>query len=382
MGVRVLPARSVKEAGVVMGAIGCRISLLCALGLLVSCSGGSDDGAGRSGGASGTGDTAGGDGFGNSNNIGGPGGGIAGTSGAVGDLGSGTGTVIEGCGGMAYEAEAKQLDIYTLYDDSGSMIPWWVSVADAFVQFMSDPRSEGIAVGLKFFGSECGPAFYSTPDVPIAPVATNAAVISQTLMARAPFSGTATTPALEGGLMGAQAHAMANPESKVVIMLVTDGQPSNCNSTLDSASAAAMNGFANMGIPTYVLGLGDIAGLNAMAVAGGTGAALSADPNNVNALVEKMNEIRGQALPCDYALPDGTEDPGLVNVQFSVGDNPTTVPGVADATACDPTAGGWYYDDPTAPTRILACDQTCGKFKAALDGQVNVVLGCPTMGPS
>jgi len=362
-----------------------RMVLVCGLALCVACSSSDDDGSGgRGNGTSGGGDGDGGGstggGFSNPNDLGSTGGGVAGTPGSGGDTGGGD-AIIDGCGGTQHKAKAKQLDIYTLYDDSGSMIPWWISVADAFVQFLSDPRSDGIAVGLKFFGNECAPAFYSTPDVAIAPVATNAAVISQTLMARAPFSGTATTPALEGGLMGAQAHAQANPESKVIIMLVTDGQPSNCNSTVESASAVAMNGFDNMGIPTYVLGLGDIAGLNAMAVAGGTGAALSADPNDVNALVEKMNEIRGQALPCDYALPDDTEDTALVNVQFTTGADTTTVPGVSDATACDPAAGGWYYDNPATPTRILACDQTCGQFKAALDGQVNVVLGCPTIAP-
>jgi hypothetical protein len=69
-------------------------------------------------------------------------------------------------------------------------------------------------------------------------------------------------------------------------------------------------------------------------------------------------------------------------LQFTVGNNVRTVPGVKDAGACDPASGGWYYDNEDAPTRILACDQTCSDFKAALEGQVNVVLGCPTVGPS
>lgn len=354
---------------------------LGALGLVAVGCGGDAESSSR-----GTGAGSGGVGqFGNAGDNLGPGGGAipGGGTGAVPAGGSGgvnTDGFIGACGGDAYQAEARPLHIYTLYDDSGSMSPWWFQVGDAFIQFVNDPRSAGISVGLKFFGSDCNPAYYAQPEVPIGEVTQNAATIAQTLQARAPFEGTATTPALQGGLMAAQAHAQANPDAKVVMLLVTDGAPDDCGSSLDTASAAAMDAL-NQGIPTYVLGLGDINGLNALAVAGGTGAALSADPTNVDAVVQKMNEIRGQALPCDYAVPADADDLSLVNLQFLTGGNSSTVPGVSDVAACDPAQGGWYYDNPAAPTRIIACDQTCGQFKAAADGQVNVVLGCPTISP-
>ena len=30
-----------------------------------------------------------------------------------------------------------------------------------------------------------------------------------------------------------------------------------------------------------------------------------------------------------------------------------------DSTECDDVHGGWYYDDPDHPTRVVACDSSC-----------------------
>ena len=56
----------------------------------------------------------------------------------------------------------------------------------------------------------------------------------------------------------------------------------------------------------------------------------------------------------------------------------STIPYVGDVGKCDPTQGGWYYDNIDAPTQLIACDFTCVQFKTG--GSVSVVLGCPQQG--
>ena len=284
----------------------------------------------------------------------------------------------DACAKDTYEAEQRPLTIYTLFDDSGSMWPWWIPVTQAFIDFSYDPSSEGINVGVKFFGSECSADFYSNPDIPIGALTSHGMAIEANLGVHIPISGTATTPALQGGLLAAQQRSSMFPDEKVVILLVTDGLPSDCGSDLTNATAAAQ-AAADAGFPVYVLGLGDINGLNSLAQAGGTGQALSADPTMVDLVVAAMNEIRGLALPCDYAIPAGGENmKGYINLVYDDGaGNTGTILNVPDASSCDPTTGGWYFDQ--AGTRIVACDQSCTSFKSSGSAfEVSVVLGCPT----
>ncbi len=44
-------------------------------------------------------------------------------------------------------------------------------------------------------------------------------------------------------------------------------------------------------------------------------------------------------------------------------------------------AGGWYYDNPGMPTKITLCPQTCEPLRMAAGSTVQVLYGCPTMGP-
>jgi len=55
------------------------------------------------------------------------------------------------------------------------------------------------------------------------------------------------------------------------------------------------------------------------------------------------------------------------------------VPRISDFSACSRNPnGGWYYDNPAAPTQILVCPCTCSRFEA---GRVDVALGCkPSVG--
>ena len=97
------------------------------------------------------------------------------------------------------------------------------------------------------------------------------------------------------------------------------------------------------------------------------------------ALSEAVSQ--GAALPCSYDIPDPGAgqrfDFGQVNVVYTPpGGAPVTIPNVGDAAGCG-AAGGWYYDDPAAPTRIEVCGATCDNL--AGDGRVDVEYGCATI---
>jgi hypothetical protein len=237
-------------------------------------------------------------------------------------------------------------------------------------------------MGLQLFGPDapCDPAMYATPRVPIAPLPGNLPAL-QAALPPLPVESTPTLPALQGAIMYAQQWAASHPESKVVVWLITDGIPSGCLATVDNVAQAAAEGLSS-GIPTYVIGIGDLQALDAIALSGGTDKATIIDPANMasaQGLLDAMNALRQSALPCDYAIP--TPDSGqqvdttLVNLYFTPdGGQETVIPNVAGPEACDPVQGGWYYND--SDTRIIACDSICEMFKTTA-GQVNVILGCP-----
>ena len=50
---------------------------------------------------------------------------------------------------------------------------------------------------------------------------------------------------------------------------------------------------------------------------------------------------------------------------------------VADLLACGATTGGFYYDDPENPTRIILCPASCEAVtNGTVDARLDVVLGC------
>jgi len=312
------------------------------------------------------------------NPIGGAGTAGMGVSGAGGSAGTIGGNV---CDADVYTGERKRLDIYMMIDDSGSMIPWWPATIEAISMFWMDPGSAGIGIGEQFFGSNCDPAYYATPRVGIAPLPNNLGALEMGFPI-APFEGTATLPAMEGAIQHARQWTMTNPDAKTVVLLVTDGLPDDCNSTVENVSAVIAEGFnGSPSIQTFVIGLGDLGALNMFAQAGGTNQAIVIEPGAAPALVEALNAIRTAALPCDFALPDGgttTVSLDRVNLQYKdLAGAEMTIPNVPDPAACEGVPGGWFYDDSSGATRLVACPQSCDQLNTG--GEVQVVLGCPTV---
>jgi len=129
---------------------------------------------------------------------------------------AGSGGQSEVCGREQYHAEQAPLTIYTLFDDSISMLLWWGPVTDAFTRFVRDPRSAGISIGLKFFGTDCEPATYSKPDVAIGSLPQNADAIASLLAAHVPLAQTPTRQVMQGATMALSSYATTHPREKTV----------------------------------------------------------------------------------------------------------------------------------------------------------------------
>ena len=98
----------------------------------------------------------------------------------------------------------------------------------------------------------CNSATYATPAVPMTALS-NAPAFSQALDDASPGGGTPTKPALEGAIAYAKkVQTTLSAGEKVAIVLATDGEPNDCNSTPENVAAAAATVAAT--IPTYVIG--------------------------------------------------------------------------------------------------------------------------------
>jgi hypothetical protein len=399
------------------------VGLLGAAALLPSwaaaCSDSGDDGSSA---ASSTGTLAGsgGAGTGGDSSSGNQGGDVfSGNGGTGGDVGSGG-----ACAAEEFVPDLIPLDIYLVFDQSGSMnqaadgtSTRWEAVTNAVKAFVQSAPAD-TSVGVQYFplfqsavtscttdadcpgicfmseGAghcfpeppyECSAAAYAVPDVGIAPLPGNESALVASLDAHYPFGGTPTAPALEGGIAYASAWAEANPTHKTVVVLATDGYPTDCAPTdIPSIAAIASAGAAaTPAISTFVIGVGDgLDNLNAIAVAGGSEAAFVVTDANAGADFAAALEAIRKSLACEFIIPtptSGEPDYDKVNVQYTPGGGMAAIVGkVADLAACT-DEGGWYYDDPQNPQVIHLCPDTCSVAKADPNGKVDVLLGCKTI---
>ena len=376
-------------------------SVWLALGLLSACSG--SDGSDASDGAGGTplNLSQGGNGNGNGN------GGNYGNGGSLGGFASGSGcddTSSETCAGLNFEVESIPLDIYVMFDQSGSMLndvgglTRLQAVQLAVATFLRDQNSAGIGVGIGYFGFQpighvsCDANVYEKADVPVS--RDHEAVIAS-LDKRMPTGETPTAAALEGACTYAEGYKAQNPNHAVVILLVTDGKPEapvscaggGCCPTLEDATARAHACLTGAGqIPTYVLGVGpNLDNLHAIAQAGGTKTAyLVGDKDVTNNVLAALNSIRRAAqIPCQFEIPmssGGTVDLAKVNVLYAQGGcNFKPLYHVSSAAACD-ADGGWFFDNPNSPSFIKLCSNSC-ELVGNTGSALKVSVGCATVEP-
>lgn len=93
--------------------------------------------------------------------------------------------------------------------------------------------------------------------------------------------------------------------------------------------------------------------------------------------------VQSSQLSCDYDIPPPPQgqmlDPSKVNVNYTPSGQPVTpILYVASPGDCG-NKGGWYYDNPGAPTKIIMCPTTCNVLKGDSTGKVDVLFGCETV---
>jgi hypothetical protein len=250
--------------------------------------------------------------------------------------------------------------------------------------------------------SDCTNAAYAAPAAEIAVLPAAADNLRVTIEGHEPSGDTPTAPALAGAIDHAKEWATTHPDHKVVVLLATDGMPTECiadevndPSGITGVVEAATAGVeGSPSVPTFVIGVfasTDVdarPNLDAIASAGGTDAAFLVDTSqNVEAgFLAALDAVRGTRLACEFAIPapaaGKTLDYQQVNVRFTDAGTQQTLFYWASVDDCDPATGGWYYDvDPAAgtPTSIIACPASCSAFQAATNGSVEIQLGCTTV---
>jgi len=243
-----------------------------------------------------------------------------------------------------------------------------------------------------------------------------------------PSGGTPTLPALQGTLDYAASLRTKYPESKTVVVLLTDGEPGfgfNYNGTVrhivscddlppkgctgtacgcaeddscysDDKAAAEVEAIklviANAPENSvYVAGVGDISEetLEAWATASGNAAINLLDMTGEEAamtLRARLEAIRESSISCDFDIPvpsDGSSvDADKTNVNYKNGSQvTTTLYRSKDGTAgtCGNATNAWYFDNPNAPKKISLCAKTCEALQSDPKGEIQVAFGCKTV---
>jgi hypothetical protein len=277
------------------------------------------------------------------------------------------------------------VDLVFMFDKSGSMADSskWTSCESGLTSFFGDPKSAGLSASLQFFplANECSANAYAAPAVSMRSLP-DATTFKNVMQSNGPGGGTPTVPALKGAVAYAQSVQSANPGDKVAIVLVTDGEPNDCLSTVPGVANVAA-GVATT-IPTFVIGIGNTANLDTIAKAGGTQQATIVSTNSPQQTEQDfqtaLNAIRGLTLACEYKLPPPpqgqTFDPAKVNVVYTpTNGGPQTL--TYNQTCTGGT--GWHYDDPQNPQKIELCGDTCSSVQMA-SGKIDIVFGCATNG--
>ncbi len=336
----------------------------------------------------------------------------------------GSGGLPQGCATDKYTGELLPLDMFVMLDRSSSMNDSgkWPAVTGALNSFVGLGNLKGIGMGIGFFPikpavpppakcatvADCGPygpcllgscggalspndscvdTDYSKPAVGIAPLPGVAGAITSAIGSQQPQGASTPTDAAEhGAIEYAESWAKTHPDDITIVVLATDGEPTNCDpNSVSTVAARAAQGLGNKpSIKTFVIGVGSsLSSLDQIAASGGTTKALIVSTGNAGQdFLDALNQIRG-SVGCTLKIPQpksGTPDPNNVNVGFTPDGGkqqifPQTKSG--DESGCQ-GGQGWYYDNKQNPTHIILCPASCDLISNT-KGETDVVVGCKTI---
>jgi hypothetical protein len=247
--------------------------------------------------------------------------------------------------------------------------------------------------------------------------------LPQTSTCIVPAGGTLTRPALQGTIDYVNSIQTTFPDSKTVIVFITDGEPGfgyvpagsstvtglySCDDLSSSACLAApgtippctsaqaeVDAVASViqkapAKSIHLFGLGDLststmdewatASANpAVAFQGLSGAQVAATFKTA------LQNIRDTSWSCGIKIPAPSSgsaiDYGRINLSYiNGGGSQQSVPRTRDGTSstCNLSSVGWYFDNVNAPTRMVLCPALCSSVNQDPAGKLNVALGCST----
>jgi hypothetical protein len=326
-------------------------------------------------------------------------------------------------------AEPVPLDIYFMLDASTSMSlpagyatagdcnvspPFnpaidsrWCNALNAVAGYVASAPAAGNRAAVGYFqhytAHNCNGSGYDQPMVGLGTLTGDYSGHAQVIVEQGygglnwayPHSSTPT----EGALRGLAAFTAANksPGRVIIGILVTDGIPTACNTSNATLRGIAQNHFSATGIHTFMVG---ITGASFDAIenwASYTGAIPHDDTNdacgasyatchhynvgngNPAVFIAALNQIQKSVLSCTFQVPtpsQGILDPNLVKVEYSPGGQPPPIELPRVPSAADCAGPGWYYDNPTNPTTINLCPDSCATVQADSNAEIKIRIAC------
>jgi von Willebrand factor type A domain len=202
---------------------------------------------------------------------------------------------------------------------------------------------------------------------------------------------TPTSAAIDGAVRHAQGLEKTLDGSRVVSILVTDGNPTTCPGNgsetdvpvaMPAAIAAAQRAkAANRAM--YIVGVGTSqTNMQKLSQALGTELFLVdvANPGAVSQkIIDAMDKIRLRSVGCELKVPNPKAgeklDFGKVNVTRTVGGKDVII-GYSENCS---NPNGWQYDvapSKGTPKRIKLCSSVCEEVKVDTQTQLKLVAGC------
>jgi von Willebrand factor type A domain len=250
----------------------------------------------------------------------------------------------------------------------------------------------------------CDPDAYAMPAVDFLTLPDTAGVLNASIAMQMPAGDTPTRQALLGAIAHARAHAAANIGHSAVIVLATDGLPTDCTGgrEVSGESTAALNDVVGVvtegnmpknatdaSVETFVIGVfadseqaSAQTNLDMIAMAGGTDHAFVASSGGdvQQEFLTDLNSIRAARLSCEFQIPKPTSGSTLdihqVNVELTSDTTPASELYYVTPNGCTGASDEWHYDAEPNPTKLVACPNTCSALKMATNAQVSVKLGC------